>query len=125
MPAATVAALGAFDVVGGLGPPARLRSFAWVFGPQADEWLQTTPDEPPAGAGRTQLAAVADPARERRVAPGRPEGPRHARRSGPVTAATLPADDLVCVPRGRQGTPSTFSGSAADAGERAGGRPES
>ncbi|MFI8166154.1 cysteine dioxygenase [Streptomyces sp. NPDC085931] len=28
-------------------------------------------------------------------------------------------------PKGRQGTPSTFSGSAADAGERAGGRPES
>ncbi|MEV5356171.1 hypothetical protein [Streptomyces sp. NPDC052693] len=35
------------------------------------------------------------------LALGRPEGPRHARRSGPVTAVTLPAGDVVGVPEGR------------------------
>ncbi|MDT0386245.1 hypothetical protein [Streptomyces dubilierae] len=91
MPAATTAvAHGAFNLVGGLWPLLHLRSFEWVFGPKADDWLQKTTGGLLAGAGLMQLAAVADP-----------EGPKHARRTGLVTAATLLAVDLVYVPKGR------------------------
>lgn len=91
VPAVTVAAAhGAFNVVGGLWPLVHLRSFEWVFGPKADDWLQMTTGGLLAGAGLTQLAAVADPG-----------GPKHARRIGLVTAATLLAVDLVYVPKGR------------------------
>ncbi|MFF8670138.1 hypothetical protein [Streptomyces sp. NPDC015242] len=91
MPAATVAAAhGAFNVVGGLWPLVHLRSFEWVFGPKADVYLQRTTGGLLAGAGLAQLAAVADP-----------EGPKHARRIGLVTAVTLLAVDLAYAPRGR------------------------
>jgi hypothetical protein len=42
-PAHTLAvAHGAFNLVGGLWPLLHLRSFAWVFGPKTDVWLQMT-----------------------------------------------------------------------------------
>ncbi|MEU6682765.1 hypothetical protein [Streptomyces sp. NPDC046832] len=109
-PAAAVAAAhGAFNVVGGLWPLVHLRSFEWVFGPKADEWLQATTGGLLAGAGVAQLAAAADP-----------EGPKHARRIGLATAITLLAVDLVYpqeasgrhtfwTPRWRRGgSPSVF-----------------
>ncbi|MFE6365526.1 hypothetical protein ACFVP3_36725 [Streptomyces sp. NPDC057806] len=91
VPTVTIAAAhGAFNLVGGLWPLVHLRSFEWVFGPKTDEWLQMTTGGLLAGVGLTQLAAAADP-----------EGSRHARRMGLVTAVTLLAVDLVYVPRRR------------------------
>ncbi|MFD6172402.1 hypothetical protein [Streptomyces coeruleorubidus] len=81
---------GAFNVVGGLWPLLHLRSFEWVFGPKADDWLQRTTGGLLLSAGLAQLAAGADPQ-------GRP----HARRIGLGTALTLLAIDLVYVPKGR------------------------
>ncbi|MDQ0701109.1 hypothetical protein [Streptomyces sp. W4I9-2] len=88
--ATTAAAHGVFNLVGGLWSLVHLRSFEGVFGPKTDEWLQMTTGGLLAGAGVTQLAAAADP-----------EGPRHARRVGLVTAVTLLAIDLVYVPKRR------------------------
>ncbi|MFF8556803.1 hypothetical protein ACF058_28735 [Streptomyces sp. NPDC015501] len=76
--------------MGGLWPLVHLCSFEWVFGPKTDKWLQMTTGGLLAGAGLTQLAAAADP-----------EGPRHARRLGLVTAVTLLAVDLMYVPKRR------------------------
>jgi hypothetical protein len=73
-PARTLAvAQGAFNIMGGLWPLLHLRSFEWVFGPKADEWLQMTTGGLLASAGTAQLAAAADP-----------QGPAHARRVGPL-----------------------------------------
>jgi hypothetical protein len=81
---------GLFTIEGGLWPLVHLHSFAWVFGPKTDVWLQMTAGGLLVSAGVAQLAA----------APGR-HGPAQARRIGLGTALTLLAVDLVYVPKGR------------------------
>ncbi|MFE0737217.1 hypothetical protein [Streptomyces sp. NPDC058855] len=88
---ATVArAQGLFNIVGGAWPVLSLRTFEWVYGPKADDWLQKTSGGLLASAGWSMLRAANDP-----------EGLRHARRVGIGTALTFLAVDLVYVPRGR------------------------
>ncbi|POX57520.1 hypothetical protein C3492_43000 [Streptomyces sp. Ru62] len=81
---------GLFNLVGGGWPLLHLRSFEWVFGPKAEEWLQQTTAGLLATAGCSML-----------LSPGTPEGLRQARRTGVGTAVTLLAIDLLCVPRRR------------------------
>ncbi|MGV9245494.1 hypothetical protein [Streptomyces sp. NPDC003710] len=67
-----------------------LRSFAWVFGPKTDEWLQRTTAGLLAVTGWSLLFTPADQAA--RV---------QARRTGVGTAVTLLAIEVVYVPSGR------------------------
>ncbi|TSD99793.1 hypothetical protein FOS14_11145 [Skermania sp. ID1734] len=81
---------GVFNVVGGLWPLVNRRSFEWVFGPKADEWLMYTVGGLMASLGWVQLAAG-----------GTAEGHRLARRAGTGAAFTLLTIDLIYVPAGR------------------------
>ncbi|MEV5509875.1 hypothetical protein [Streptomyces orinoci] len=96
MPAGTPAALwvaraqGVFNLVGGGWPLLHLRSFAWVFGPKHDEWLQKASAGLFASSGWSLLRA-----------PATAEGLAQARRIGVGAALTYLAVDLCYVPRRR------------------------
>jgi hypothetical protein len=81
---------GAFNIAGGAWPLFNLTSFAWVFGPKSDDWLQRTVAGLLITAGWSQLRT-----------PNTAEGRRGACRIGLGTATTLLAVDLYYVPKER------------------------
>ncbi|MGW5661644.1 hypothetical protein ACWEWG_16310 [Streptomyces sp. NPDC003758] len=89
-PLCVARAQGLFNLVGGGRPLLHLRSFEWVFGPETEHWLQRTSAGLLATSGWALLGT-----------PAVPGGTAQARRTGVGTAVTLPAVDLVHVPRGR------------------------
>ncbi|MFD3839549.1 hypothetical protein ACFWWC_25320 [Streptomyces sp. NPDC058642] len=89
-PLLTTRSQGLFNLVGGGWPLLHLRSFEWVFGPKPEEWLQRTTAGLLGVSGWVPLRT-----------PSSPEGLASARSTAVGTAVTLPAVDVVYVPRGR------------------------
>ncbi|MEU5321177.1 hypothetical protein AB0G67_31150 [Streptomyces sp. NPDC021056] len=89
-PLLTARSQGLFNLVGGGWPLLHLRSFEWVSCPKPEERLQRTAAGLLAVSGRVLLRA-----------PSSPDGLASARRTAVGTAVTLPAVDVVYVPRGR------------------------
>jgi hypothetical protein len=89
-PVLTARSHGLFNLVGGGWPLLHLRSFEWVSCPKPEERLQRTPAGLPAVSGWGLLRT-----------PSSPDGLASARRTAVGTAVTLPAVDVVYVPRGR------------------------
>jgi hypothetical protein len=81
---------GMFNVVGGGWPLVHPRSFAWVFGPKEDDWLQRTVAGLLVTIGCAQIRGTTSP-----------DGRDVARVLGLGVATTLLAVDVVYVANGR------------------------